>query len=134
MKSSQGFLNVSASKYPTYSLLAPLLYKLLEITLKRNPDNSSTLKNIKSAIASDLQERYGSIHVKWSLLKAAFLDPRFKDMDPYVKMENRCYVIEDVIEDVKMELIMKFVGEEIVQDGEETLQSDGEITTVGVSF
>ena len=106
---------MSASKYPTYSLLAPLLYKLLEITLKSNPDNSSTLKNIKSAIASDLQERYGSIRVKRSLLKAAFLDPRFKDMDSYVKIENRC----DVIEDVKMELIMKFVGEEIVQDDQE---------------
>ena len=68
-----------------------------------------------SAIASDLQERYGSIDVKRSLLKAPFLDPHFKDLDQYVKIKNR----HDVTEDVKMELIMKFVDEEIVQDDQE---------------
>ena len=68
-----------------------------------------------SAIASDLQERYGSIDVKRSLLKAPFLGPHFKDLDQYVKIKNR----HDVTEDVKMELIMKLVDEEIVQDDQE---------------
>lgn len=91
---------MSGSKYPTFSLLAPLLYKLLDITLKVR-DDSSNLKAIKKAIATDLQERYRPVSIKRAINIAAFLDPRFKDLDPFVKKEVR----EDVIEDVKMELL-----------------------------
>ena len=59
-------------KYPAYSLLVPLL----KITFKIDLENSSNLKNIKKAIASDLEEQYCSIQVKRALLKAALLISR----------------------------------------------------------
>ena len=78
----------SGSKYPTFSCLSPLLYKLLEITLKIETKDSDTLKSVKKAIATDLKERYGSTEVQSSLLMSVFLDPRFKGMNPYVKKEE----------------------------------------------
>ena len=114
---------MSASKYPTHSLLAPLFYKLLKITLKINLEDSSTLKSIKKAISSDLEERYCNTQVKRTLLKAAFLDPRFKSMDPYVNKEKQC----DVIEDVKTELVMMMnlttpVAEENLDDTNDEME------------
>lgn len=55
---------MSGSRYPTFSLIAPLLYKLLKITLKIKKNDSEVLKNIKTSIASDLQSRYNSYNIK----------------------------------------------------------------------
>ena len=101
----------SGSRYPTYSCLAPLLYKLLHFTLKIETDDSNILKSIKEAIVMDLKERYCSSEIQTSLLKSAFLDPRFKGMSPYVEKEKQC----DVVESVKIELVTKYVQ---VQDAE----------------
>ena len=48
------------------------------------------------------KERYCSAEVKKNILIAAFLDPRFKDLDPFVERIDRI----DVVQDVKTELVM----------------------------
>ena len=57
---------MSGSRYPTFSHLAPLLHKLLGVTLKINEEASEVLKSIKSSIASDIQNRYNSDQIKIS--------------------------------------------------------------------
>ena len=79
---------MSGSRYPTFSLLAPLLHKLLEVTLKIKEDDSEVLKNVKSSIANDLQSRYNSYSTRKCLRIATFLDPRFKDLSPFIPAEE----------------------------------------------
>ena len=49
---------MSGVKYPTVSTVKPLLYKLLEKSLKVTDSDSKTVKDVKMAIKCDLQERY----------------------------------------------------------------------------
>ena len=92
---------MSGSRYPTFSLLAPLLHKLLEVTLKIKEDDSEVLKNVKSSIANDLQSRYNSYSTRKCLRIATFLDPRFKDLSPFIPAEEH----ECVYENTKTELL-----------------------------
>ena len=85
---------MSGSRYPTFSHLAPLL---LGVTLKIN----EILKSIKSSIASDIQNRYNSDQIKISLRIAMFLDPRFKDLSPFILVKEH----ECVYENTKTELL-----------------------------
>ena len=92
---------MSGSRYPTFSLLAPLLHKLLEVTLKIKENDSEVLKNVKSSIANDLQSRYNSYSTRKCLRIATFLDPRFKDLSPFIPAEEH----ECVYENTKTELL-----------------------------
>ena len=92
---------MSGSRYPTFSFLAPLLHKLLEVTLKIKEDDSEVLKNVKSSIANDLQSRYNSYSTRKCLRIATFLDPRFKDLSPFIPAEEH----ECVYENTKTELL-----------------------------
>ena len=47
---------MSAVKYPTVSMVKPLLYKLLEKTLKVTDSDATTAREVKKAIRNDLQE------------------------------------------------------------------------------
>ena len=49
---------MGAEKYPTLSMVKPLLYKLSEVTLKVNDSDTATVKQVKAAIKNDLAERY----------------------------------------------------------------------------
>lgn len=91
---------LSGSKYSTISLLAPILYKLINKTLKENNTDSIVLKSTKQAIRTDLKSRYESLEVQRLLHVAAFLDPRFKKLDPFVAEGDREDVVEDVIAEV----------------------------------
>ena len=55
---------MSGSRYPTFSLMAPLLHELLEVTLKDADDDSYLLKRIKKSISNNLQSRYDSDDIK----------------------------------------------------------------------
>ena len=48
---------MSTEKYPTISSVKPLLYKLLQKTLKVNDGDTDTSKQIKREIKSDLAGR-----------------------------------------------------------------------------
>ena len=108
---------MSGSKYPTSSLLAPLLYKLLDVTLKVGNDDSNHMRLIKQVIATDLQTRYRSQSVTEMINTAAFLDPRFKDLDPFIPQENH----DDIIEDVKRELFQ--VSANLSDDTDKEIES-----------
>ena len=86
---------MSGSRYPTFSLMAPLLHKLLEVTLKDADDDSFLLKRIKKFISNDLQSRYDSDDITKHLRIAAFLDPRFKDLGPIVSALEHGHVYEN---------------------------------------
>ena len=49
---------MSNEKFPTISSVRPLLYKLLEKTLKITSDDNATTKAMKEAISKDLSNRY----------------------------------------------------------------------------
>ena len=68
---------VSGEKYPTISIITPLIHKLLNV-LKATSEDSTLTKQIKSTIHQDLQCRYQSHVLQQTLRLAAFLDPRFK--------------------------------------------------------
>ena len=48
---------MSGSRYPTLSLMASLLHKLLEVTLKIADNNNYLSKCVKKSISNDLQSR-----------------------------------------------------------------------------
>ena len=78
-----------------FSPMAPLLHKLLEVTLKDVDDDSYLLKRIKKSISNDLQSRYDSDDIKKHLRIAAFLYPRFKDLSPIVPALEHGHVYEN---------------------------------------
>ena len=92
---------MSASSYPTLSMLSPLLYKLIQKVLKVGEDDTPSGKALKEAILTDLNRRYSSQNQQEMLHTAAFLDPRFKDLDPFVSETER----KDVHESVKLEML-----------------------------
>ena len=91
---------MSASSYPTLSMLSPLLYKLHDRILKVK-DNTPSGKALKEAILTDLRRRYASLNQQELLHAAALLDPRFKDLDPFVPETER----KDVQESLKLEML-----------------------------
>ena len=92
---------MSASSYPTIGMVYPLLYKLLHMTLSVTDDDSTIAKKAKLAILGDLNSRYAQADLVLFLKKYAYLDPRFKDLNPFVPLQER----QDVIEAVKCDLI-----------------------------
>ena len=92
---------MSGSQYPTVSMLSPLLYKLLKVTLSHKDENNPAIKCVKDAIANDLNVRYTSRETTLMLSMSAFLDPRFKDLNLFVDEDDKI----DVLEEVKLELL-----------------------------
>ena len=80
---------MSASSYPTLSMLSPLLYKLLDVALKVDGGDTPSGKHLKEAIATDLRHGYASLNQQQILRAAAFLVPRFKDLEHFVPESNR---------------------------------------------
>ena len=68
---------LSASRYPTLSVLGPVLHKILK-SLEEDTSSSaiSTVKRFKRVIASDLQTRYQENEIHVLLNNASLLDPR----------------------------------------------------------
>ena len=66
---------MSTDKYPTISSVKPVLYKLIEKTLKEREDDGTTTKMMKKEIKGDLVQRYQVSSVKDILNTVTFLDP-----------------------------------------------------------
>jgi len=79
---------MSGLRYPTFSLVAPLLYKLLKVTLKVVDNDNGLTKCIKRSISNDLLTRYISHDITKHLRIATFLDPRFKDLSQFANMDT----------------------------------------------
>ena len=92
---------MSGSSYPTVSMLSPLLYKLLRVSLAHKDEDSATIRQVKDVVAEDLRNRYAATETAQMLNMCAFLDPRFKNLDPFIPECER----KDVTEEVKLELL-----------------------------
>ena len=86
---------MSAVKYPTVSMVKPLLYKLVEKTLRADDSDASTAREVKKAIRNDLQERYQSAAVQRIMNIATYLDPRYKEL-PFLDVISKRRMIDDV--------------------------------------
>ena len=71
---------MSTDKYPTISSVKPVLYKLIEKTLKEKDDDGTTNQLMKKEIKTDLAQRYQASDVKETLNNVIFLDPRYKEL------------------------------------------------------
>ena len=70
---------IGAQKWVTISIVCPLLHKLLNITLTEKDGDTQQQKATKSAMRMNLQNRYTG-ELDLLLSKAAFLDPRMKNL------------------------------------------------------
>ena len=74
--------HMSGESYVTLSLVAPTIHQLIKNTLKIDQDNDSVvMQRLKNAMLNDIQTRYQSSNTKLLLQIAAFLDPRFRNLD-----------------------------------------------------
>ena len=71
------------------------------MTLSMTDADNTFAKKVKLAIFEDLNGRYAEEDLVLHLKKSAFLDTRFKDLNPFVPVLER----QDVIEAVKCDLI-----------------------------
>ena len=85
---------LGARKYVTISMLRPLLYKLLNRTLKNCDSDCRLVKMMKLKMKENLHDRYTD-SVLDLLNKAAYLDPRFKSLTFVTDSEKQ--LIEDHI-------------------------------------
>ena len=91
---------MSKEKYPTISSVKPVLYKLLEKTLKVEDGDENATKMMKEEIKADLAQRYQASDIKDVLNTSTFLDPRYKEL-PFLSAADR----EEIYDNVKTELI-----------------------------
>ena len=74
---------MSGEKYSTISIVKPLLFKLLKVTLKVSDSDSPINVRIKEAVSSDLNTRYNEGCIHQLLNFVTYLDPRYKNL-PYL--------------------------------------------------
>ena len=88
---------IGAQKWVTISTLRPLLHKLLDVHLIGKPDDKRLAKKMKLEMHTNLSKRYKD-DVLTTLSKAAFLDPRLKQL-PFLSSTER----EDMHKSIKEE-------------------------------
>jgi len=71
---------VGGERYPTLSIVLPILCKLLHVTLKATNDDTHLAKEIKRVIRADLELRYQDKETETLSRIATYLDPRFKSL------------------------------------------------------
>ena len=85
---------MSGSSYPIVSTLSSLLYKLLQVSLAKD---SATICQVKDKILGISMRQLKQLRCR----VCAFLDPWFKNLDPFIPEGER----KDVTEEVKLELL-----------------------------
>ncbi|XP_064413592.1 dehydrogenase/reductase SDR family member on chromosome X isoform X1 [Latimeria chalumnae] len=92
---------MSASKYPTISMVKPLLHMLLNTTLKAKDTDSKEISMAKEIIAKELSSTYEQTpEVDMFLNVATFLDPRYKKL-PFLSAFEKAQVENRVLEEAK---------------------------------
>ena len=90
---------VCGEKQPTVSKILPTLAKLrIEMAVNEAVD-SDLAKNMKEKIIENLDTRYKDNTVSSFLLKASFLDPRYKSLNNIAK-EGAIFVTKQAIRDM----------------------------------
>ncbi|KAM9577104.1 E3 SUMO-protein ligase ZBED1 isoform 1-T3 [Trichechus inunguis] len=92
---------LSASKYPTISMVKPLLHMLLNTTLNIKETDSKEISMAKEVIAKELSKTYQETpEIDMFLNVATFLDPRYKKL-PFLSTFERQQVENRVVEEAK---------------------------------
>ncbi|XP_030782089.1 zinc finger BED domain-containing protein 1 [Rhinopithecus roxellana] len=92
---------LSASRYPTISMVKPLLHMLLNTTLNIKETDSKELSMAKEVIAKELSKTYQETpEIDMFLNVATFLDPRYKRL-PFLSAFERQQVENRVVEEAK---------------------------------
>lgn len=92
---------LSASKYPTISMVKPLLHMLLNTTLNVKETDSKEISIVKEVIAKELIKTYQETpEIDMFLNVATFLDPRYKRL-PFLSAFERQQVENRVVEEAK---------------------------------
>ncbi|NWV70968.1 ZBED1 protein, partial [Malurus elegans] len=92
---------MSASKYPTISMVKPLLHMLLNTTLNIKENDLKEISMAKEVIAKELSSTYQRTpEIDMFLNVATFLDPRYKKL-PFLSAFERQQVENRVVEEAK---------------------------------
>ncbi|XP_064227019.1 E3 SUMO-protein ligase ZBED1 [Aotus nancymaae] len=92
---------LSASRYPTISMVKPLLHMLLNTTLNVKDTDAKELSMAKEVIAKELSKTYQEApEIDMFLNVATFLDPRYKRL-PFLSAFERQQVENRVLEEAK---------------------------------
>ncbi|XP_063999070.1 E3 SUMO-protein ligase ZBED1 [Pogoniulus pusillus] len=92
---------MSASKYPTISMVKPLLHMLLNTTLNIKENDLKEISMAKEVIAKELSTTYQHApEIDMFLNVATFLDPRYKKL-PFLSAFERQQVENRVVEEAK---------------------------------
>ena len=87
---------LSAEAYPTISLVAPSLHKLLTTALRHLDTDPELIKRMKTAMFEDLNSRYQDTDLRMMLNIAAFLDPRFRQLEFVSDAEDKKKIKNEV--------------------------------------
>ena len=114
---------MSNEKFPTISSVRPLLYKLLEKTLKITSDDNATIKVMKEAISKDLSNRYQTDTLKNVVNVTAILDPRYKELPFLSSAESKG--IFDYLEQLLIDMHLPCDNEDKVGLADERNEEQG---------
>ncbi|KAK5875110.1 hypothetical protein CesoFtcFv8_027633 [Champsocephalus esox] len=104
----------TSCRYPTISMVRPVLHMLLNTTLKVNEGDLKEIGMAKEVIAKVLSSTYSqntqlSQEISTFLNIATFLDPRYKKL-PFLSTQERSKVESNIIEEAKA-ILEKQIGE-----------------------
>uniref|UniRef100_A0A8C8Z3D4 Zinc finger BED-type containing 1 n=1 Tax=Prolemur simus TaxID=1328070 RepID=A0A8C8Z3D4_PROSS len=92
---------LSAARYPTISMVKPLLHMLLNTTLNVKETDSKEISMAKEVIAKEFSKTYQETpEIDMFLNVATFLDPRYKRL-PFLSAFERQQVENRVVEEAK---------------------------------
>lgn len=91
---------LSADQYPSLSTLGPLLAQIrLRLVITSADSCSTAIRNVKKAIASDLNTRYKDPEVCMLMNKATLLDPRLKSL-AHLKEDQQEATAKSVVDEI----------------------------------
>ena len=115
---------MSGEKHSTISIVKPLLFKLLKVTLKVSDSDSPINVRIKEALSSDLSTRYNEGCIHQLLNVVTYLDSRYKNL-PYLNEREKREVLQEV-ESMLMSHVALVEARDLEDSTELTSEADDE--------
>jgi len=127
----------SASRYPTVSILSPVLHEILTTLEKNYSSTSVAICQVKNVIVSDLRTRYQDDEVRMLLNKASLLDPQVKSL-VHLTEEEQTRTVDNLVNEIVIEFSPFSSEEPVLEDTEpmassSQVQADQEHTSSGTS-